>query len=352
MKRSFVLVAMALLLIGSLAFGEKGVLIDFSNLEPDIVADENGNPTVHSRTSMDFSKISSIPFDDAQKALMRSSLALHDWEIQMNSSARIVANMQRSAIKTAPVVNGPFAGKNVMGVRIVFPTAPVNANARIVPAFDIPAFEPMADIDEKGQVVEGSQKPNMFRFRKNGDDPAGYGVLDNVGAIKSVALTTYGYNYPHSVYVLLKDNDGVERRYYMGTLNFDGWKNLIWNNPDYVHDIRDREIKVYPLYPRGLPYAKLSGLYITRDAAHDGGDFIAYFKQIEVIYDKAVAQTERDIADEDLWGIVTAKEQYRQSLEMKRYGTKQVNRFVEKSNLAKEEGFSPMVTADNAQDQQ
>ena len=37
MKRSFVLVAMAFLLIGSFAFGEKAVLIDFSNLEPDIV---------------------------------------------------------------------------------------------------------------------------------------------------------------------------------------------------------------------------------------------------------------------------------------------------------------------------
>ena len=343
MKRSFVLVAMAFLLIGSFAFGEKAVLIDFSNLEPDIIADENGKPTVNSRTVMDFSKISSIPFDDTQKALMRTSLVLTDWEVQLNSSARIVANMQRSVVKSAPVISGPFEGKNVMGVRVVFPTAPVNANARIKPPFDIPAFEPMADIDENGQVVEGSQKSNTYRFRKNGEDPNGYGVLDNVGTLKSVSLTTYGYNYPHAVYVLLKDNDGVERRHYMGTLNFDGWKNLIWNNPDYVTDIRNREIKIYPLYPRGLPYAKLSGLLITRDAAHDGGDFVAYFKQIDVIYDKAVAQTERDIADEDLWGIVTEKETYRQTIEMRRFGAQQVNRFIEKSNLAQEEAFTSVV---------
>ena len=351
MKRSFVLVAMAFLLVGSLAFGEKAVLIDFSSLDADIVADENGKPTVNKRTVMDFSKVSSISFDDTQKALMRTSLALTDWEVQLNSSARIVANMQRSVVKSAPVVSGPFQGKNVMGIRIVFPTAPVNANARIMPAFDIPAFEPMADIDENGQVVEGSQKPNTYRFRKNGDDPCGFGVLDNVGTLKSVSLTTYGYNYPHAVYVLLKDNDNVERRYYMGTLNFDGWKNLIWNNPDYITDIRNREIKVYPLYPRGLPYAKLSGIYITRDAAHDGGDFVAYFKQIDVIYDKAVAQTERDIADEDLWGIVTEKEQIRQAIEMKRFGTQQVNRFIEKSNLAQEEGFTSTVTGDQQQQQ-
>ena len=349
MKRSFVLVAMAFLLIGSFAFGEKAVLIDFSNLEPDIVADENGNPTVHSRTVMDFSKVSSIPFDDTQKALMRTSLVLTDWEVHLNSSAQIVANMQRSIVKSAPVVGGPFAGKNIMGVHIVFPTAPVNANARIEPPFDIPAFEPMAQIDENGQVVEGSKQANAYRFRKNGDDTTGYGVLDNVGTIKAISLTTYGYNYPHAVYVLLKDNDNVERRYFMGTLNFDGWKNLIWNNPDYVTDIRNREIRVYPLYPRGLPYAKLSGIYVTRDAAHDGGDFIGYFKQIDVIYDKAVAQTERDIADEDLWGIVTEKEQYRQSIEMRMFGSQQVNRFIEKNNMAKEEGFSAAVTSSTEQ---
>ena len=349
MKRSFVLVAMAFLLVGSLAFGEKTVLIDFSSLEPDIVADENGKPTINKRTVMDFSKVSAISFDDTQKALMRTSLALTDWEVQLNSSARIVANMERSVVKSAPVVSGPFQGKNVMGIRIVFPTAPVNANARIMPAFDIPAFEPMADIDENGQVVEGSQKPNAYRFRKNGDDQTAFGVLDNVGTLKSVSVTTYGYNYPHAVYVLLKDNDNVERRYYMGTLNFDGWKNLIWNNPDYITDIRNREIKVYPLYPRGLPYAKLSGIYITRDAAHDGGDFVAYFKQIDVIYDKAVAQTERDIADEDLWGIVTEKEHIRQANEMKRFGSQQVNRFIEKSNLAKEEDFTSTVTGTNQQ---
>ena len=348
MKRSFVLVAMAFLLVGSLAFGEKAVLIDFSSLDADIVADENGKPTVNKRTVMDFSKVSSISFDDTQKALMRTSLALTDWEVQLNSSARIVANMQHSIVKSAPVISGPFQGKNVMGIRVVFPTAPVNANARIMPAFDIPAFEPMADIDENGQVVEGSQKPNAYRFRKNGDDQSAFGVLDNVGTLKSVSLTTYGYNYPHAVYVLLKDNDNVERRYYMGTLNFDGWKNLIWNNPDYT-DIRNREIKVYPLYPRGLPYAKLSGIYITRDAAHDGGDFVAYFKQIDVIYDKAVAQTERDIADEDLWGIVTAKERIRQTNEMRRFGSQQVNRFIEKSNLAKEEDFTSTVTGTNQQ---
>lgn len=344
MKKSFILLVISLVLLGGFAFSEKAVLIDFSTLEPDIVADEDGNPTVNKRTVMDFSKTTAIAFDDTQKALMRTSLALTDWEVKLNSSARVVANMQNSIIKYAPVVSGPFEGLNVMGVRIVFPTAPVNSNARIEPAFDIPAFEPMADIDENGEIVEGSEKPGVFRFRKQADDAVGYGVIDNVGTIRSISISTYGYRYPHAVYVLLKDNDNVERRYYMGTLGFDGWKNLIWKNENYVSDIRNREIKVYPLYPRGLPFAKFSGLLITRDAAHDGGDFVGYFKDVSIIYDKAVASTERDILDEDLWKIVTTQEEIRQAREMASFGSKQVNRFLEQENLAREEDFTATVT--------
>ncbi|MFI3256871.1 MAG: flagellar filament outer layer protein FlaA [Spirochaetales bacterium] len=344
MKRSLVFLAIVFFLVGSVAFGERGTIIDFSSLEPDIVADENGNPTVHSRTVMDFSNATSVNIDDEQKALMRTSLALTDWEVHLNDSAQNPVSMRNSMVKSAPVVSGPYAGMNVMGVRVVFPTIAAHANARIEPAFDIPAFDPMVEIDENGQVVAGSQQSGVYRFRKQSDDAVGYGVLDNVGTIQSISLTTMGNNYPHAVYVLLSDNDGVERRYYMGTLNFDGWKNLIWNNPDYVTDVRNREIRVYPVYPRGLPFAKFNGLLVTRDASHDGGDFIGYFKQVDIIYDRAVAQTERDIMDEDLWGIITTQENDRQAIEVSRFGSVQVDRFIEQQNQAREEAFSSVVT--------
>jgi hypothetical protein len=58
-----------------------------------------------------------------------------------------------STVVAAPVkgeADVPFAGKNVMGVRIVFPTWASNANARIEPPFEIPAYEPYAQADENG----------------------------------------------------------------------------------------------------------------------------------------------------------------------------------------------------------
>ena len=168
----------------------------------------------------------------------------------------------------------------------------------------------------------------------------GYGLLRNVGAIKSIAVTTMGMNYPEGLYVLLKDNDGIERRYFMGYLGFDGWKELVWNNPQYIADIRNREIRVYPIYPRGIPYVKFTGFQITRDAAHIGGDYIGYFKDVKIIYDKAVLTSERDIADEDVWGIVRAREKKRQAIEMECFGNKQVNRYLERVKQATEESFT------------
>jgi len=350
MKKTFLVIAAGMLLTGGAGlFAAESMVIDFTQLDADIVADANGNPTQNSRTVMNYAAAAGATFTAEQRDLMKTSLALPEWEVVLNSSAQNVQSMGVSTVVAAPVrseADVPFAGSNVMGVRVLFPEWNSNANARIEPPFDIPAFEPLAGADADGnrQAQTDEEKASGKTLFEDG-----FGVVRNVGAIKSIAVTTMGMNYPEGLYVLLKDNDGIERRYFMGYLGFDGWKELVWNNPQYIADIRNREIRVYRLYPRGLPYAKLSGIYVTRDAAHDGGDFIGYFKQIDVIYDKAVAQTERDIADEDLWGIVTEKEQYRQSIEMRMFGSQQVNRFIEKNNMAKEEGFSAAVTSSTEQ---
>lgn len=340
MKKNFILVVMAFLLVGMFLVAEEAVIVDFTLYDADIIADENGNPTQNRRSVMDFGVAAGATFTDEQKALMRTSLSLPNWEVSLNSSARNVTSIATSTVVAAPVreeAKVPFAGQNVMGVRVLFPTSMVNAQAIIKPPFDIPAYEPMATVDDNGDVqpqTDEEKASGKTRFEE------GYGVVKNVGTIKSLALTTMGMNFPHGVYVLLKDNDNVERRYFMGYLGFDGWRELRWNNPHYVTEVRQREIRVVPIYPRGLPFVKFAGFEITRDAMHDGGDFIGYFKDVKVIYDKAVLTTERDIADEDLWGIITKKEKDKQNFEMSRFGEKQVLRFMEKDKMAQEEAFT------------
>lgn len=353
MKRIFILSAAVMLLAGTFAFAEEDVLIDFTKLSADCIQDEKGNYTQNKHTVMDYSVAAGATFDDNQKALMLTSLALTEWEVKLNSSAKTVNAIAVSTVVAAPVktqkkdstgkdvdVTVPFKGSNVMGVRVLFPTWTANANAKIVPPYEIQAYEPATpDADENGKRTaykdlsddEKKQYSGKYLFED------GYGLIKNVGTIKSISVTTMGMNFPHGLFVLLKDNDNVERRYFMGYLNFDGWKTLIWNNPDYITEVRTREIRIYPIYPRGTPYVKFAGFQITRDSRDIGEDFIGYFKDVKVIYDLAVLTADRDIDDENIWQIITKKEEARQTNEMSRFGNTQVNRYIEKEKMAAED---------------
>lgn len=356
MKKTLGLIAAAMLLIGGAAFADEAMLIDFTLLDADTIENDEGNSTQNGRTMMDFSVSAGATFTDSQKDLMKTSLALPEWEVVLNSSAKTVASLADSTVVAAPVkstADVPFAGSNVMGVRVVFPTWNSNANARIIPPFDIPAYEPAGTLNEDG-AREKPEDPSSYNTANNPSFEGtlfegGYGVVKNVGTIKSIKVTTMGMNYPHGLYVHLLDNDGVDRRYFMGYLGFDGWKELKWNNPQYISEVRNREIRVYPIYPRGTPFVKFNGFEITRDAAHIGGDFIGYFKDVKVIYDKAVLTSDRDIDDEDLWGLITKKETARQNAEMMKFGNKQVNRYLEREKLATETEFTSSLNTDSDQ---
>ncbi|MBQ0051076.1 MAG: flagellar filament outer layer protein FlaA [Treponema sp.] len=349
MKKTLVLSAMAMMLIGASAFAKESTLIDFTMLDGDIsikAQDSDVEIKQNKRTVMDYGVAAGASFNAEQKSLMKTSLYLGEWEVLLNSSSQNVAALAQSTVKPALVKDSakvPFAGKNVMGVRVTFPTWAANANAKIVPPFIIPAYEPLSTADDNGDrqpSTDEEKATGRTLFEADSEDTPAYGVVKNVGTLKSIAVTTMGMNFPHGLYVLLGDTDGISRRYFMGYLGFDGWKTLQWNNPDYISEVRTREIRVYPIYPRGLPFVKFEGFQITRDAAHVGGDFVGYFKDVKIIYDKAELVSERDIADEDLWGIVTKKEKARQTIEMSRFGNKQVNRYIEKSKMATEEQFS------------
>ena len=360
MKKTLGLIAAAMLLVGGVAFAEEAMLIDFTQLDADYeLTDSDGNVVSkqNKRTTMDYAVSAGSTFTKQQKDLMRTSLSLPEWEVTLNSSAKTVQSLADSQVVAAPVKESadvPFAGKNVMGVRIVFPTWNSNANARIVPPFDIPAYEPLSTVSDDGERKPLSEDEDASSFNV-AQNPSfektlfegGFGVVKNVGTIKSIKVTTMGMQFPHGLYVHLTDNDNVERRYFMGYLGFDGWKELRWNNPQYISEIRNREIRVYPIYPRGTPFIKFAGFEITRDASHIGGDFIGYFKDVQIIYDKAILTSDRDIADEDLWGIIGKKESDRQAAEMSKFGNKQVNRYLEKSKLATEEDFVSSLYEDS-----
>ncbi len=347
MKRKFILVAIALLCVGAFAMAEETVLIDFSLLNADIIAGPDGKLTENRRSVMDYSAVAGATFTDQQKSLMRTSLAIDNWEVLLNSSARNVTSVSVSRAKSSTVSQTAknFAGQTLLGVRVNFPTWNGNANAIIKPSFEIPSYEPMATISDEGTV-----QPQTAEEKASGKTrfEGGYGVVKNVGVLKSIAVNTYGMNFPHGLYVLLQNESKEEKRYFMGYLNFDGWKELVWQNPEYVSEVRTREVRLYPVYPTAFPGQSFNGFVVTRDALHEGGDFVAYFKDVKVIYDKAVLNSVRDFADEDLWGINTKKATETKQLEVSRFGGIQVLRFLEQEKMATESGFNPSVGSEAA----
>jgi len=342
MKQMLILVIIALL-TGPL-FAEEAVLIDFTMLKADIhvkvsESDDGDKPNQNRQTMMDFAHVAGGSFTTQQKSVMKTSLAIQNWEVTLSSSSRHVANITYSYTKEAP--SKQF--ETVMGVRVHFPVEPFNAWAMIKPPFEIPAFEPLATIGEDGSIeaAEGNDGiTGRSRFEAQEDGKPAYGVVKNVATIKSVAVNVYGLNFPHGLTTMIIDSTGTHRNMFMGFLNFDGWGELIWNNPQYIQEVRNRDIRLYPLYPTSTPFVKFGGFLIQRDASKDGGDFITYFKDVKIIYDKATLEVDRDIDDEALWNIIQARETARKVWEMERFGHTQVLRYLEGQKQATEPPFN------------
>jgi hypothetical protein len=349
MKRMFILVAIVLLTVGVL-FAEEAILIDFSKLAADIsVNTQDGALNQNRATAMDYANVAGGSYTTEQKSVMKTSLAITNWEVVLASSSRTIGNQVRSYTMEAP----SRQWGTVMGVRIHFPVESYNSWARINPPFEIPAFEPQAEIDDEGNAQpsdsNGITGPSRFEApagdngRVDNTQPA-YGVVKNVGTLKSVAVNAYGLNFPHGLSAILIDNEGKEQTMFMGYLNYDGWGELRWENPAYITEVRNRELRLYPLYPNSMPFVKFAGFLIQRDAAKEGGDFIGYFKDVKIIYDKAVLETERDIDDESLWNIIRDRETAKKIWEMERFGQNQVLRYLESQKQATENSFTPSPT--------
>jgi hypothetical protein len=335
---------------------DEAVLIDFSLLKADIVADpvNQGKFLENRATMMDFSGTAGASYTEEQKKQMRTSLAIRNWDVLLASSSRSNLNQSLSMTAEATIAKDAkqFADKAVLGFRVRFPVADFNSWAKVQPPFTIPAFEPKASVDDQGNIKEaapaqGSDPVNARLTRFEGSYDANtkittaLGIVKNVGVIKSVAVTVKGLNFPHGLSVVLLDADGNEKNVFMGYLNFDGWKELRWDNPAYVQDVRNRELRVFPLYPKTTPMVKFDGFVVTRDAANEGGDFVAYVKDVKILYDKAVLEPVRDIDDESIWNIVGKKEEERKNMESKRFGSQQVLRYLEKMKQESKSDFTP-----------
>ncbi|MDR0322026.1 MAG: flagellar filament outer layer protein FlaA [Treponema sp.] len=345
MKKLLILVVIAMIAVP--LFAEEKVLIDFSLLVADIhvavspneTGEEANRANQNRQTMMDFSGVAGASFTAQQRSFMKTSLAIENWNVILASSSRTVQNISLSFTRQA--ASKQF--DTVMGVRVRFPTEPFNSWALIKPPFDIPAYE-ISTVNEDGSISASDQAGGMTnvrsRFEAKEDGEPAYGVIKNVGTIREVKVRVYGLNFPHGLSTILVDSFGTERTIFMGYLRFDGWGEAIWRNPAYLQEVRHRDLRIVPLYPYSVPFIKFGGFLIQRDAAFEGGDFVTYFKDVTLIYDLAVLETETDINDEAIWQIIQTREDARKTWEMERFGQDQVLRYIEEQRKATEVPFN------------
>ena len=254
---------------------------------------------------------------------MNTSLYVPNWGVELSSSSRTITNDRFSYVRAVTVGENAtqFAGNQVMGVRVHYPEGSFNSYAWIKPPFAIPAYA-------TSPVVEDAPRGDQF---------TGFGVVKNVGVIKNIKVNVYGMNYPMGMAVVIIDEQEKTQQMPLGYLNFDGWRELTWQNPNYISEVRNREIRQVPLYPRSAPSITLESLQFYRDAMQEGGDFIVYVKDVSVTYDQAVIiDVDTDLNHEEVWGILAQREEERRNAELSRLGNLQVLRYLEGQKMHQE----------------
>jgi hypothetical protein len=69
----------------------------------------------------------------------------------------------------------------------------------------------------------------------------------------------------------------------------------------------------------------------------EGGDFISYVKDVTVVYDQAIIQdVDTDLNHEEVWGILSQREEERRNAELNRLGNLQVLRYLEEQKMHQE----------------
>ncbi|GMT49010.1 MAG: hypothetical protein IEMM0008_0549 [bacterium] len=253
-----------------------------------------------------------------------SDLRYNRWLVQLNSSANSIFNRRWSYAIRANIKGGKEykgeqnevsgdrksirgnigKGKYVLGVRIHFPERMYNAYARISPPYEFRAYT------DTGRIVSRDEKGKFI------------GILDNVGTIKKITIDVSGRNYKNGIAVRLKGQFDNVSEHFMGYTYFINWRRMTWKNPNYITSVDHRTLFRVPLYPREVPYKKFDSIIVYRPGQEVGGDFIVYFRKIDMWFDFAVPPElleDVDIFDETEWGILSRRARARRDIERKRF---------------------------------
>jgi len=220
-------------------------------------------------------------------------LSIDKWRIKLSGYSDIPKCRNLSDLKIVKVdptkLNTDIKFDKCLGARINFEFSHGNDWAQIYPLYPVSEF-----------------------YAKEGE-----GILRNVGPIKSVSIWVSGRNYKNAIEVRMLDQDGKYKSINFGNLYFKGWKKLTWENPNYIKELKKRDLVKPHLYPQYEPYLKFESLVIYKSPMEYGGDFVTYVKDIRVEYEPAITRYEGAVDDEAEWKILETNAELKRELEEK-----------------------------------
>ncbi len=304
MKKGFAGILVAVLvLLSSLGFSAiERTLINFPTFEEKMAEIVQKDKEIHDQVIKDNPDMDLTQYGYPVVQFTPDHWKLDQWLVILTSSANTVENNIKSFTKKVP--SKKFG--DVLGIRVHFPKWHYLSWAIVRPPFDFYAY-----------YDDGS---DVNKEAASDDDNSQTGVLVNVGQIKSISAWIYGLNYPHQVALRIKNRDDLLQEYFMGATFYDGWRKLVWINPNYADDVRDRVLQRMPLYPLSFPYIRFDSYVIYKPEVNPGGDFVIYFKDVKINFDRAIVREELDIDDEMAWKILSQARLDKKGVELKNIG--------------------------------
>jgi len=277
----------SLFLISSVSFSAvKKTLIDFPTFEQNIAVVAEKDKKIHDEQVAANAALDLTQYGFPQVNFSADDWKMNRWKIALTSSANTTKNNVLSY--TSKAQSKRF--QDVLGARIHFIEGRFLSWAMIMPPFE---FFPYYD---NGKYVNQNDSAE--------ENSLTMGVLVNVGQIKSISSWVYGLNYQMQVALRIRDRNDTVQDYFLGSVYFDGWRKLVWTNPEYTDSLQDRVLQRLPLYPKSYPYIAYDSFTVYKPEQENGGDFVIYFKDVEMEFDRAIIREELDIEDEAIWGIL------------------------------------------------
>lgn len=286
-KGVWLAVVSSLFLISSVSFSAvKKTLIDFPTFEQNIGTVAEKDKKIHDDQVASNSALDLTQYGFPQVSFSPEDWKFNRWKVVLTSSANTTRNNVLSY--TSKAQSKRF--QDVLGARIHFIEGRFLSWAMIMPPFELfPYYDNGKYVNQNDSGEENSLT---------------MGVLVNVGQIKSISSWVYGLNYQMQVALRIKDRNDMVQDYFLGSVYYDGWRKLVWTNPEYTDSLQDRVLQRLPLYPKSYPYIAYDSFIVYKPEQENGGDFVIYFKDVEMEFDRAIIREELDIEDEAIWGIL------------------------------------------------